>query len=257
MNFWQTIFLASLQGITEFLPISSSGHLAIFQKIFNLGAPVIFDIFVHVGTLLAIVFFFRKELGKILKGLFVKERDSWRIFWLLLVGSLPALFVGLLLEKHLELIFSSLRLISFSFLLTGVLLISTKFLRAKRKKNLVSLKWLDALVVGLFQAVAILPGVSRSGSTIVGGLWRNFKRETAFQYSFFLAIPAILGALVLQIPDLKNQTSLFLSQSILGMLVAFGVGFFSLRILKKVLLNFQFWFFGFYCFLLGFLLLIF
>ncbi|MCJ7804778.1 undecaprenyl-diphosphate phosphatase [Patescibacteria group bacterium] len=257
MNFWQTIFLASLQGITEFLPISSSGHLAIFQKIFNLGAPVIFDIFVHVGTVLAIVFFFRKELGKILKGLFVKERDSWRIFWLLLVGSLPALLVGLLLEKHLELIFSSLKLIALAFLLTGVLLISTKFLKAKRKKNLVSLKWLDVLIVGFFQAVAILPGVSRSGSTIVGGLWRNFKRETAFQYSFFLAIPAILGALVLQIPDLKNQTSLFLFQSILGMLVAFGVGFFSLRILKKVLLNFQFWFFGFYCFLLGFLLLIF
>jgi len=257
MNFWQTIFLASIQGITEFLPISSSGHLAIFQKIFNLGVPVIFDIFVHVGTLLAIVFFFRKELGKILKGLFVKERNSWRIFWLLLVGSLPALFIGLLLEKHLEFIFSSLRLIAFSFLLTGIFLISTKFLKAKRKKNLVSLKWLDVLVVGLFQAVAILPGVSRSGSTIVGGLWRNFKRETAFQYSFFLAIPAILGALVLQIPDLKNQTSLFLSQSILGMLVAFGVGFFSLKILKKVLLNFQFWFFGFYCFLLGFLLLIF
>src|SRR4030066_1513400 len=113
MTWWQTIFLASLQGVTEFLPISSSGHLAIFQKIFNLGTPVIFDIFVHVGTLLAIVFFFRKELGKILKGLFVKEKASWKIFWLLLIGSLPALFVGLLLEKHLELIFSSLKLISF------------------------------------------------------------------------------------------------------------------------------------------------
>ena len=257
MTWWQAIFLASLQGITEFLPISSSGHLAIFQKIFNLGAPIIFDIFVHVGTLLAIIFFFRKELGKILKGLFVKERDSWRIFWLLLIGSLPALFVGLLLEKHLELIFSSLKQISFSFLLTGILLISTKFLKAKRKKDLFSVKWLDALVVGLFQAVAILPGVSRSGSTIVGGLWRNFKRETAFQYSFFLAIPAILGALVLQIPDLLNHQFIFFKQAILGMFIAFIVGFFSLKILKKVLLNFQFWFFGFYCFLVGFLLLLF
>lgn len=257
MTWWQTIFLSIIQGLTEFLPISSSGHLAIFQKIFNLGTPVIFDIFVHVGTLLAIIFFFRKELGKILKGLLVKEKASWRIFWLLLVGSLPALLAGLFLEQYLELIFSSLKLIAFSFLLTGMFLISTKFLKAKRKKNLFSLKWLDALVVGFFQAVAILPGVSRSGSTIVGGLWRNFKRETAFQYSFFLAIPAILGALVLQMPDLKNQSFLFLSQSVLGLLVAFGVGFFSLKILKKILLNFQFWFFGFYCFLVGFLLLLF
>ncbi len=257
MNFWQTIFLASLQGITEFLPISSSGHLAIFQKLFNLGTPVIFDIFVHVGTLLAIIFFFRKQLWKILKGLFIKEKDSWRLFWLLVVGSLPALFVGLFLQKHIELIFSSLRLIAFSFLLTGIFLISTKFLKTKRKKNLFSLRWMDALAVGLFQALAILPGVSRSGSTIVGGLMRNFKQETAFQYSFFLAIPAILGALTLQIPDLKNQSSLFLFQSILGMLVAFGVGFFALKILKKVLLNSQFWLFGFYCFLVGFLLFLF
>jgi len=247
MTWWQTIFLAFLQGITEFLPISSSGHLAIFQKIFNLGVPVVFDIFVHVGTLLAIIFFFRKELVKIIK----------RIFWLLVIGSLPALFVGLFLQRYVGLIFSSLKLIAFSFLLTGILLISTKFLKAKRKKNIFSLNWLDALVVGFFQAVAILPGVSRSGSTIAGGLWRNFKQETAFQYSFFLAIPAILGALVLQIPDLKNQTSLFLSQSILGMFIALIAGFFSLKILKKVLLNFQFWFFGFYCFLVGFLLLLF
>ena len=257
MTWWQAIFLSIIQGLTEFLPISSSGHLAIFQKIFNLGTPVIFDIFVHVGTLLAIIFFFRKELGKILKGLLIKEKAAWRIFWLLLVGSLPALLVGLFLEQYLELIFSSLKLIAFSFFFTGMLLISTKFLKAKRKKNLFSIKWLDALVLGFFQAVAILPGVSRSGSTIVSGLWRNFKRETAFQYSFFLAIPAILGALVLQMPDLKNQTSLFLSQSVLGLLVAFGVGLFSLKILKKILLNFQFWFFGFYCFLVGFLLLLF
>lgn len=257
MTWWQTIFLSIIQGLTEFLPISSSGHLAIFQKIFNLGTPVIFDIFVHIGTLLAIIFFFRKELGKILKGLLIKEKASWRIFWLLVVGSLPALLVGLFLEQYLELIFSSLKLIAFSFLLTGIFLISTKFLKTKRKKNLSSIKWLDALVVGFFQAVAILPGVSRSGSTIVGGLWRNFNRETAFQYSFFLAIPAILGALVLQIPDLKNQGFLFLSQSVLGLLVAFGVGFFSLKTLKKILLNFQFWFFGFYCFLVGFLLLLF
>jgi len=257
MNFWQTIFLAFLQGMTEFLPISSSGHLAVFQKLFNLGTPVIFDIFVHVGTLLAIIVFFRKQLWKILKGLFFKEGNSWRIFWLLVIGSLPALFVGLFLQKHIEFIFSSLRLIAFSFLLTGIILISTKFLKFKRKKNLFSLKWLDALVVGLFQAVAILPGVSRSGSTIAGGLMRNFKQETAFQYSFFLAVPAILGALSLQIPDLKNQSSLFLSQSILGMLIAFGVGFFALKILKKVLFNSQLWLFGFYCFLVAFLLLLF
>jgi undecaprenyl-diphosphatase len=254
MTWWQTIFLSVIQGLTEFLPISSSGHLVFFQKIFGLKPLVLFDIFVHVGTLLSIIFFFKKELIEIVKGLFKKEKESGRIFWLLVVGTMPAVVVGLFLEKNINQIFDSLKLVGVSFLITGSLLLSTFWLKQKTNKDFKSMKWFDALVVGLFQAMAILPGVSRSGATLVGGLSRKIKRETAFQFSLFLAIPAILGALILQIPQLINYQSELLNQSLLGMVLAGFVGFFSLKILKKVLLNSQLWFFSFYCFFLAILI---
>ncbi|MCX6724544.1 MAG: undecaprenyl-diphosphate phosphatase, partial [Candidatus Shapirobacteria bacterium] len=131
MSWWQAIFLSIIQGLTEFLPISSSGHLVVFQKIFGLQSMAIFDIFIHLGTLLAIIFFFRKELLKILKGLFKKEKDSWRIFWLIVVGTIPAVIIGLLLEKKINQIFDSLKLVGVSLLITGFLLLMTIFLKGK------------------------------------------------------------------------------------------------------------------------------
>lgn len=256
MSFWQALFLGTIQGITEFLPVSSSGHLAIFQKIFHLGSPIVFDVFVHVGTLGSIVFFFRKELGKIIKGLFQKDRNYWHLFWLLVVGTIPVVIIGLFLNKWIELIFSSLKLVGVSFLITSFFLLITIFLKEK-KLSFKKINWLDSLIVGLFQALAILPGVSRSGSTMVGSLLRGFKRELAFEFSFFLAIPAILGALILQIPRLNSGEFNLASQSILGMVVAGVVGYFSLKILKKILLNSRLWFFSFYCFFLGLILIIF
>lgn len=257
MTWWQTIFLAVIQGLTEFLPISSSGHLVLFQKFFNLEAPVLFDILVHVGTLFSIVIFFRKELLKILKGLFGKEKDDWRIFELLIVGTIPAVIVGLFLQKNINQIFNSLTLLAVFFLVTGLLLLSTLWLKSKNQKNFKKIGWLDALIVGLFQAVAIFPAISRSGATLVGGLLRKIDRQTAFQLSFFLAIPAILGALILQIPDLLNNSSNLTAQSLLGMFLAGLVGYFSLKFLKKVLLNSRLWLFSFYCFFLSILIFIF
>jgi undecaprenyl-diphosphatase len=257
MTWWQTIFLAVVQGLTEFLPISSSGHLVLFQKFFNLEAPVLFDILVHVGTLFSIVIFFRKELLKILKGLFGKEKDDWRIFELLMVGTVPAVIVGLFLQKNINQIFNSLTLLAVFFLVTGLLLLSTLWLKSKNQKNFKKISWLDALIVGLFQAVAIFPAISRSGATLVGGLMRKIDRQTAFQLSFFLAIPAILGALILQIPDLLNNSSNLTAQSLLGMFLAGLVGYFSLKFLKKFLLNSRLWLFSFYCFFLSILIFIF
>lgn len=257
MSWWQAIFLSIIQGLTEFLPISSSGHLVIFQKIFGLQSMAIFDIFIHVGTLLAIIFFFRKELLKILKGLFKKEKDSWQIFWLIVIGTIPAVIIGLLLEKNINRIFDSLKLVGVSLLITGFLLLMTIFLKGKNNKNFKSMKWSDGLVVGFFQALAILPGFSRTGATLFGSLLRKADRQTAFQFSLFLAIPAIIGAAVLQIPDILDNRFNFLNQSLLGMIIAFFVGYFALKILKKILLNSRLWIFGIYCFLIGFLLLFF
>lgn len=256
MSYPQAIFLAVVQGLTEFLPISSSGHLVIFQKLFNFSQPpVFFDILVHMGTLGAILFYFKKQLISILRGIFKRKDSELKIFYLVIIGSLPAGVIGFFLQNYIEQIFDSLRLVGLSLLITAGILFSSKFIKAPGK-DFKYLNWKNALFIGFFQALAILPGVSRSGSTIVSGLWQDFKRETAFLFSFYLAIPAILGALVLQIPDLSFQSYAYLSEGLLGMIVAGIVGYFSLRILEKTLKSAKLHWFGVYCLVLGLIVLI-
>jgi len=281
MSYSQAIFLAIIQGLTEFLPVSSSGHLVIFQKLFNLTEPpVLFDVLVHVGTLGAILVYLRKEIVRI----------SRRTIWLIIIGTIPAAIVGLLLQSYISQIFNSLKLVGVSLLVTaGLLLLSQRFpssvarrhlspqLRRRRsstttnkeslshrtegffkslKRRFNSLKWQDAIFVGCFQALAIIPGISRSGATIVSGLWRKFDRKTAFQFSFYLAIPAILAALVLQSPDLVYSPCGYLGQGLLGMLIAGIVGYGALRVLERILLSAKFWLFGIYCLVLGIVVLL-
>ena len=246
MSYPQAIFLAIIQGLTEFLPISSSGHLVIFQKLFGLKPPVLFDILVHVGTLGAIIAYFLKPLLKISKHTLL----------LVIIGTIPAIVVGLFLQRYITQIFDSLKLVGVALLMTaGLLLVSKRFKLLNRRFKY--LKWQDALFVGIFQVLAILPGVSRSGSTIVAGLARKLDRETAFRFSFYLAIPAILGALALQIPDLIDWQVNYLSQGILGMIIAGAVGYEALKILEKTLLGAKFWLFGIYCLVLGIVILLF
>ena len=246
MSYPQAIFLAIIQGLTEFLPISSSGHLVIFQKLFGLNPPVLFDILVHVGTLGAIIAYFLKPLSKISKHTLL----------LVVIGTIPAVVVGLFLQTYITQIFDSLKLVGVALLMTaGLLLVSKRFKLLNRRFKY--LKWQDALFVGIFQVLAILPGVSRSGSTIVAGLARKLDRETAFRFSFYLAIPAILGALALQIPDLIDGQVNYLSQGILGMIIAGAVGYEALKILEKTLLGAKFWLFGIYCLVLGMIILLF
>jgi len=246
VSYPQAIFLAIIQGLTEFLPISSSGHLVIFQKLFGLKPPVLFDILVHVGTLGAIIAYFLKPLLKISKHTLL----------LVIIGTIPAIVVGLFLQRYITQIFDSLKLVGVALLMTaGLLLVSKRFKLLNRRFKY--LKWQDALFVGIFQVLAILPGVSRSGSTIVAGLARKLDRETAFRFSFYLAIPAILGALALQIPDLIDGQVNYLSQGILGMIIAGAVGYEALKILEKTLLGAKFWLFGIYCLVLGIVILLF
>ena len=246
MSYLQAVFLAMVQGLTEFLPVSSSGHLVIFQKLLGLEPPVLFDVLVHVGTLGAVVVYFRKELFKL----------SRQTIWLVVIGTVPAVVVGLLLQPYLVQIFDSLRSIGMALLITaGLLFLSQGF--KPLNKGFKQMGWSDGVLVGLFQALAILPGVSRSGVTIAVGLSRKLKRETAFRFSFFLAIPAILGALFLQMPTLILSPCGYLGQAILGMVVAGIVGYISLKILENFLLKAKFWVFGFYCLCLGIGILLF
>jgi len=252
MSWFQVFFLSIVQGLTEFLPVSSSGHLVLFQKIFGLKPPILFDIFVHVGTLGAIIFYFKRELKKLIIGILKKENKSLYFFLLIVIGTIPAVIVGLLLEKRIEMIFDSFRLVGITLLITGILLLLTNIYKGRAKKDKVaSSNWKDALFVGIFQALAILPGISRSGATISAGLFRKFDRNLAFKFSFFLAIPAIMGALILQIPDLINYSSNSMNQALIGMIIAGIVGVFALKILKKVLINSRLHVFAVYCLLLG------
>lgn len=246
MGFYQATLLAVIQGLTEFLPVSSSGHLVILQKFFQFSQPpVLFDILVHVGTLGAVVVYLRKDLLKI----------SRHTIWLVIIGTIPAVVVGLFLQKYIGQIFNNLKLVGLSLLVTAGFLFSTKRLKLF-KRQFDKLQWQDALFVGVFQALAIIPGISRSGSTIVIGLWQKFDRETAFRFSFYLAIPAILGALALQTPDLIYSPGAYLGQGILGMLIAGIVGYGALKIIENFLLQAKLWLFGIYCLFLGLLLLL-
>jgi len=239
MTFFQAIFLGIIQGLTEFLPISSSGHLVIFQKILGLKPPVLFDILVHVGTLGAILVFFNNRLKKFF---------TLQYLWYLGIGTVPAVISGLFFLGYLEIIFASTRLVAVSLLITAGLLFSTK-IKTSRKK-LKTLNALRSFWVGVFQ------GISRSGATISAGLLSGLSRKEAFEFSFILAIPATLGALLTQIPGLNVSLNRGILAGGAGMVTAGLVGWFCLKLLEKMLRSKKFWLFGFYCLIVGVALLI-
>jgi len=262
MNIFQSIFLGILQGITEFLPISSSGHLVIFQKIFGFKEPpIFFDTMVHFGTVVVLLVFFREKIKKILLDTTkeIKEKkvgESMKLIWFLFLGTIPIVVVGIFLQEKIEKIFDSLLLLGFSFLFTSIILFLTA-LKKEHLKNIQKAKPLDALFIGIFQAIAILPGVSRSGSTISAGIFRNLKKEDAFDFSFFLGIIAILGATILQVFKIVLVSSNEIFYSIFGFLFAAISGYFALKILRPIVLKGKLHYFGFYCFFIGTFCLIF
>jgi len=246
MSFWESLFLGLIQGLTEFLPISSSGHLVIFQKLLGFSTPpVFFDILVHLGTLISLLFFFRKRLF-ILK--------SKKLIFLLFLGTIPVGVLGFLLQRKIDCLFDSLVLVGFSYLFTALVLFSTQFWK-NQTKEIKNLTPFDALFIGIFQALALLPGISRSGMTITAGLHRGLESDSAFEFSFLLAIPAILGTFIFQLVLLSDCSSRVLLPGILGMLTSAVVGYFTLGVLKNILKREKFFWFGVYCAVLGIVIL--
>ncbi len=254
MTIFQALFLALVQGITEFLPVSSSGHLILFQKLFGITSPpVLFDVLLHFGTLGAILIYFRKEISLLFKEC-KKNINTWR---LIIIGTIPAVILGLCINNMIEEVFNSLELVGVMWLVMGTMLLSTKKINKENSgKELGDVKVKDALIVGIFQGLALLPGISRAGSTIFGGLLRKLNPKTAFTFSFLLAIPAILGATVLQLISNKPNKADLLN-GVLPMFVAGWVGFYSLKFLQKILISRKFYLFGFYCLFLGIIVLLF
>lgn len=199
---YAAVVLGVVQGLTEFLPVSSSGHLVIAQHLLGLPAGTLtFDVMVHLGTLLAVIVTFRREVLAVLSGLRPGgDQAGRRLLLLLMVGTVPAVLAGFLLQDVVETLFSSLYTVGAMLLVTGTVLFLAE--RASGGDTpLGSMRLGDALLVGCGQALAIMPGLSRSGTTISAGLLRGVKRDDAARFSFLLSIPVILGAAVLELPN--------------------------------------------------------
>jgi len=231
-----SLFLGFIQGLTEFLPISSSGHLNLAQYFLSLTPSLTFDVFLNTATLLSVLVFFRGQIKYFLSNLKY-----------ILVATLPAAFIGILLKDQISAIFSSIHFLPLFFLITSVFLFST---RTAKNKSVLNYK--SALIIGLAQALALLPGVSRSGATIATALLLGISPIDAFNFSFCLFIPASLGALLL---DSKAISSLsFTPVLILSFIISFLVGLFALFLLKKAITQKSFWYFGIYTFSVSILL---
>lgn len=248
MNFFQAVILGFIQGLTEFLPVSSSGHLAITQHFLGLKeANLAFNTFLHFGTLLAVIIFFWKELLKL-------KIKNWLV---IAVGTIPAVFAGLLIKDYIESIITSTIIVAGFLIVTGIVnLISDK--RLEQKETTTEITFKNAFIIGLFQAVAIIPGISRSGSTLFGGLMQKIDRKEAFKFSFFLSIPAILGATLLQGLDVLeiglNGISPLLY--LVGTITAFVTGVSSLKVFKYIIAKARLEIFGWYCIGAGLLLVV-
>lgn len=243
MNLFQATVLGFIQGITEFLPVSSSGHLALTQQFFGFSeANLAFDTFLHFGTLIAVVIFFWQDLIKL-------KIKNWLI---ISVGTIPAVIAGLLIKDQIESIITSTIMVSFFLIITGLFnFISDK--KLAQKETIKEIGFKVAFITGLFQAFAIVPGISRSGSTLFGGLIQKIDREEAFKLSFFLSIPAILGATALQSLEVLEigLNGIHPTLYLIGAVTAFITGFFSLRILRYMIKEARLEIFAWYCVIIG------
>ena len=259
MTLLQSIILGIIQGLTEFLPISSSAHLVITPYLLGWDFPdqaeFIFDVLVQLGTLIAVIAYFWKDLVMIVKSFLLVfwrkqplEDPQAKLGWYLILASIPAVIAGLLLKDIVEQAFSSPLASAIFLLVTGAFLIIAERL-GQKSRSLNQLSGLDALIIGLFQAASLFPGISRSGSTISAGLLRNFDRRAAARFSFLMSVPVMLGAGglaiidLVQVPNFADQLPTLLA----GFLTAMIVGYLSIHWLLKFLTHRTFGIFAVYC----------
>lgn len=271
MELYQGIILGIIQGLTEFLPVSSSGHLVLGQIFFGITESQLpFDISVHMGTLLAVLVVYASDIRAILVSVFgfiskavslkpmahlLKEDKNLQLAGLILIGSIPTAFIGLILKQFEHILFASEVLVGFMLILTGTILWTSKnFYFSKSKKDGFSIK--KALIIGVGQGLAVIPGISRSGTTIALGMFLGLDRHNAAKFSFLLSIPAILGAQILSIKDMINSGLVIDSITIYATIVSFITGLLALKLLLSLVHSGRFHLFAPYCWLIGSLVLL-
>ncbi|MBI9077829.1 MAG: undecaprenyl-diphosphate phosphatase [Desulfatibacillum sp.] len=267
MHWLEAILLGVVQGLTEFLPVSSSGHLVLFQSLMGLEEPeLLFDICLHVGTLAAVVWTFFPQIVDATKGLlrfaaatrggkaamatvWATDQDA-RMALLIIIGTVPTGFIGMGFHKVADKLFASPALAGAMLLITGLILWATRYVGAEGKK-LSSVTGLNALVVGTVQGLAILPGISRSGSTICAALFLGVDREVAARYSFLLSIPAIVAALILEVADAGGGSHPPVAMLVTGGVISALTGLAALKWLLAIVRKGSMWWFAPYCWVVG------
>jgi undecaprenyl-diphosphatase len=265
MNIFQAIILGIVQGLTEFLPISSSAHLVLVPYFFGWEFPeqeaFVFNVLVQLGTIVAVIIYFWKDLVKIildfiagiLKGQPFAEPKS-KLGWYLIVATIPAGLVGLALKKLVEMAFNSVFATAIFLFVTAAILLIAEYL-GKQTKKTQAMTWKDAIIIGCAQAISIFPGISRSGSTMAGALLRDFERPEAARFSFLMSIPIMLAAGGLEILDLFKMPALAVTGAIpivvAGMISAAIVGYASIHWLLGFLKTKPLSWFSLYCFVMG------
>ena len=266
MEFFHGVILAVIQGLTEFLPVSSSGHLVIFQHFFDLKESMVsFDISVHFGTLLAVIIIFRKDIQAIIFSLFsflksfikgnhslalINQEPNAKLAFLIITGSIPTGITGLVFHNLVDRLFSSIILTGIMLIITGFFLWGTRNIK-ENNKNIENFSIKGALLIGLIQGIAILPGISRSGSTIAMGIFLGLNRKTAAKYSFLLSVPAVAGAEILNLKSLCADPAIPLKITLSGIFISFLVGVCSLKLLLYFVKQGHLHYFSPYCWLVG------
>ncbi|MBU1153901.1 undecaprenyl-diphosphatase UppP [bacterium] len=258
MEIIKALILGLVQGLTEFLPVSSSGHLVIMQHYLNFPLPpLFFDIILHLGTLISVIYVFKDDLLAMLKSTmrYFRKKDfiNNEIWFLLMIilGTIPTGIIGLLFKPYFERLFTSVLSVGFALVATAVILFLAEILNKPGKKEKINV--VNALSIGIMQGVAIIPGISRSGITISTGIMQNINREIATKYSFLLSIPAILGAVTLDLSSannmkiMSNHWHLYLG----GGLVATVSGILAIKVLLWMLRRYKLYIFSVYCLMIG------
>lgn len=258
MTIFQSLLLGIIEGLTEFIPVSSTAHMLIVQKLLNIPASdamFAFLILVQIGPLLALILYFWKDLLSLIMAFFAKpfSTEENKLVWYIIIATVPALLAGFLLKHVVEGLFATPLLEASIRLLTAAVLLALAEFFGRRTRGLESMTWVDALVVGLFQILAVFPGASRSGSTISGGMLRGLDRPAAARFAFLLAIPVMLAASGYESLDVLKMHDLgsFLLPLAVGFIVAAIVGWLSIKWLLNYLNKNSLYVFAAYCAVVG------
>jgi undecaprenyl-diphosphatase len=267
MSIFQAIVLGIVQGLTEFLPVSSSAHLVLVPYFMNWGEPdVIFDVGLHLGTLVAVVGYFWKDIIKLFTAFIrsltnrnFRANPDTRLAWLIIIATIPAGLLGFLFQSKFEALFGKPHLVGWFLLVTAILLISSEYFNKRFIMPAQEVTFFRGLVIGFAQAIAIAPGISRSGATIAVGLFTGLNRETAARFSFLLSIPIILGAGLVKLKDLIHLqvSGYYLTILIIGFLTAEISGYFAIKYFLRYVQKNSLYVFAIYCIFIWLIVLLF